>query len=30
MNKFEDIVLYFLELKLAIVLGIVLQTCYWN
>jgi len=30
MNKFEDIVLYFLELELAIVLGVVLQTCYWN
>jgi hypothetical protein len=27
MDKF-DIVLYFLEL--AIVLGVVLQTCYWN
>jgi len=31
-DKFEDIVLYFLELELelAFVLGVVLQTCYWN
>ena len=24
------VVLYFLELELAFVLGVVLQTCYWN
>lgn len=32
MDKFEDIVLYFLELAivLGVVLGVVLQTCYWN
>jgi hypothetical protein len=36
MEKFEDIVLYFLELAIVLgvvldaVLGVVLQTCYWN